>query len=87
MLLSLILPQTDEGWLDGFSRGLGALAEIHRVALIGGNLSGGPLSVTVTLMGESRADRRCGGTAHAPLTCCGSAELWETPRWRVAAAA
>lgn len=51
MLLSLILPQAQEAWLSEFCAGLAPLAERHAVALVGGNLSRGPLSITVELAG------------------------------------
>jgi thiamine-monophosphate kinase len=50
-LLSLTLPQVDEAWLGGFAAGFGALARAHGVALVGGNLCRGPLSITVQLGG------------------------------------
>jgi thiamine-monophosphate kinase len=50
-LLSLTLPLIDESWLSGFALGFGALARAHDVALVGGNLCRGPLSVTVQLTG------------------------------------
>ena len=63
-LLSLVLPTADEFWLEEFSAGFGALALAHNVALVGGNLTRGPLSITVQLMGlvaSGRALRRSGG--------------------------
>jgi len=51
MLLSLVLPQVQEDWLADFCAGLAPLAERHAVALVGGNLSRGPLSITVELAG------------------------------------
>ncbi|MGB8694777.1 MAG: AIR synthase related protein, partial [Steroidobacteraceae bacterium] len=44
-LLSLTLPSVDEAWLAGFAAGLGQLARLHEVALVGGNLSRGPLNL------------------------------------------
>lgn len=52
MLLSLILPQADESWLAEFVAGLARLAHSHDVALVGGNLSRGPLSITIMLAGH-----------------------------------
>ena len=49
--LALTLPKADELWLDGFSRGLFELANRHGVSLVGGNLSRGPLTLTLQLMG------------------------------------
>lgn len=50
-LLSLNLPGVDEQWLQQFAAGFGALAREEGVALVGGNLSRGPLSITVQLAG------------------------------------
>ena len=49
--LALTLPSADERWLEGFSRGLLELAERFGISLVGGNLSRGPLSLTLQLMG------------------------------------
>jgi thiamine-monophosphate kinase len=49
--LALTLPKPDELWLEGFSRGLFELAERFGVALVGGNLTRGPLNLTLQLMG------------------------------------
>jgi thiamine-monophosphate kinase len=51
-MLSLTLPQIDESWLGEFAAGFGVLARTWQVALVGGNLSRGPLSVTVQLTGQ-----------------------------------
>jgi thiamine-monophosphate kinase len=50
--LALTLPGADELWLDGFSRGLFELADRYGVSLVGGNLSRGPLTMTLQLMGK-----------------------------------
>ena len=50
-LLSLTLPSADEAWIDGFAAGFGALAERWDVDLVGGDLTRGPLSVTIALTG------------------------------------
>lgn len=49
--LSLSLPQADAGWLDAFLDGFLALAAQHRVALVGGDTTRGPLSIGVTALG------------------------------------
>jgi thiamine-monophosphate kinase len=49
--LALTLPKADELWLEGFSRGLFELADRYGVGLVGGNLSRGPLTLTLQLMG------------------------------------
>lgn len=51
-LLALSLPNSDEKWLSEFARGFFELANQYKVLLIGGDLTRGPLSVSVTLMGE-----------------------------------
>ncbi len=50
-LLSLTLPRIDEPWLAEFARAAGDLCRRHDVALVGGNTTRGPLSITVTLTG------------------------------------
>jgi thiamine-monophosphate kinase len=50
-LLALTLPELDESWLEGFSRGFFALAKHHRIALVGGNIARGPLNITITAQG------------------------------------
>lgn len=51
-LLSLSLPEADESWLKAFSEGFFALADQARVALVGGDMTRGPLSITVQATGE-----------------------------------
>ncbi|MGF6273618.1 thiamine-monophosphate kinase [Massilia sp. UYP11] len=51
--LSLALPRADEAWLDGFSRGLFALADAHGCELIGGDTTKGPLNICITVFGET----------------------------------
>jgi len=52
VLLSLSLPQADEAWLEKFSAGFFALADVHQVELVGGDTTRGPLNLCVTIMGE-----------------------------------
>jgi len=49
--LSLSLPQTDESWIEAFLDGFLGLADQHAIALVGGDTTRGPLSVSVTAMG------------------------------------
>ena len=63
-LLALTLPKLDEHWLEEFTAGLSTLARAHDVALVGGDTTSGPLSVTVQIMGhvaKSTALLRSGG--------------------------
>lgn len=50
--LALALPRAEEAFLDGFSRGLFALAEEHGIELVGGDTTQGPLNICITAMGE-----------------------------------
>jgi thiamine-monophosphate kinase len=49
--LALTLPSADEVWLDGFSRGLFEHAERYAISLVGGNLTRGPMNLTLQLLG------------------------------------
>lgn len=50
--LSLALPRVEEAFLDGFSRGLFALADAHAIELVGGDTTAGPLNISITVFGE-----------------------------------
>jgi thiamine-monophosphate kinase len=50
--LALALPRVDEAFLDGFSRGLHALAERFECDLVGGDTSAGPLAICISVFGE-----------------------------------
>lgn len=50
--LALALPAADSAWLDGFSRGLFALADLHGCELVGGDTTRGPLNICITIFGE-----------------------------------
>jgi thiamine-monophosphate kinase len=50
--LCLTLPAVDEAWLEGFSKGFYALADQYGVDLIGGDTTGGPLAISVQIIGE-----------------------------------
>ena len=65
-LLGITLPSADEHWLAGFAAGFDALARRHGVALVGGDTTRGPLTVTLTLAGSVPAQealRRDGARA------------------------
>lgn len=49
--LSLSLPVSDAAWIDGFLDGFLELAARHRVALVGGDTTRGPLSICVAAHG------------------------------------
>lgn len=50
--LSLALPAADAAWLEGFARGLYALADAHGCELVGGDTTRGPLAINVSIFGE-----------------------------------
>lgn len=71
--LALTLPSVDEPWLQSFTAGLAACAAEHRISLIGGDTTRGPLNIGVTVFGEvpqGRALRRSGARA-GDLLCVG----------------
>jgi thiamine-monophosphate kinase len=51
-LLAGALPDDDERWLTAFARGLFALADAHGVALVGGDTTRGPRTLSLTIAGE-----------------------------------
>ncbi len=57
--LALTLPRenANPNWLTQFSRGLASVASKHDCALIGGDTTAGPLTITLTLLGEVEANR------------------------------
>ncbi|MGB6307047.1 MAG: thiamine-phosphate kinase, partial [Steroidobacteraceae bacterium] len=91
--LALTVPSVDIAWLEGFSGGLLDLAEAQGVALVGGDTTRGPLTVSVQLLGHlprgtalRRSGARAGdvlavtgtlGDAGAGLKFCGSVPLPE----------
>lgn len=50
--LALTIPDADEAWLEGFSTGFFTIARSHGMSLIGGDLTRGPLSVTLHVIGD-----------------------------------
>ena len=53
--LSLSLPEVDESWLAGLSAGMLGCALSAGVALAGGDVSRGPLSLVLTVLGQAPA--------------------------------
>lgn len=65
-LLALSLPEPDAGFVAGFADGFAELAAVHRLALVGGDTTRGPLSITVSahgLVSAGQALRRDGARA------------------------
>jgi thiamine-monophosphate kinase len=50
-LLALTLPDADPIFVDGFAEGFSRLAQPHRLALVGGDTTRGPLSISVAVHG------------------------------------
>jgi thiamine-monophosphate kinase len=57
LLLALTVPEADRVWLEDFSRGLAEVSREIGVPLVGGDTTRGPLSLTVTVLGSTPADR------------------------------
>ena len=63
-LLALTLPAVDEAFLREFTAGFAQLAARHQLALVGGDTTAGPLTVSVQVLGfvpQGQALRRGGG--------------------------
>ncbi|WOT06125.1 thiamine-phosphate kinase [Shewanella youngdeokensis] len=52
MTLAITLPEVDEHWLAEYSAGLFEIAEYYGVALVGGDTTRGPRSISVTINGQ-----------------------------------
>jgi thiamine-monophosphate kinase len=50
--LAISLPEVDEAWLAAYADGLYRCADAHQIRLVGGDTTRGPLSLTLTVMGE-----------------------------------
>lgn len=51
-MLALALPAADESWIARFASGFGDLAREYEIALVGGDMTRGPLSATVQVAGH-----------------------------------
>ena len=56
VLLSISLPESNEAWIKEFASGFFDLANQHSVSLIGGDMSKGPLSITLQIQGLVTTD-------------------------------
>jgi thiamine-monophosphate kinase len=73
--LALTLPSVDADWLAGFAAGFLDLADTHGVALVGGDTTRGPLTVSVQILGHvphGAALRRSGAQAGDLLAVSGT---------------
>lgn len=50
--LALTMPKVDTAFLEDFSKGLLTLAQESNISLVGGDTTRGPLSITITVIGE-----------------------------------
>lgn len=55
--LALTLPESDEQWLEGFARGLAGDAATYACALVGGDTTRGPLTISIAMFGEVDAGK------------------------------
>jgi len=53
--LNLSMPSVEVKWIEGFCRGLYALADRYQVALVGGDTTRGPLTIGIQIMGFAPA--------------------------------
>ncbi len=73
--LALALPAADAGWLERFAQGLLALADAHRIELVGGDTTRGPLNLCITVFGSvpsTQALRRDGARADDEIWVSGT---------------
>jgi thiamine-monophosphate kinase len=73
--LALTMPNADSDWLERFAAGFLQLAGAHSVALVGGDTTRGPLTVSVQILGvvpHGSALRRGGGRAGDILAVSGT---------------
>lgn len=54
--LALTLPEIDEPWLELFSNGFFKAADYYGIELVGGDVTKGPLSITLTVQGQVPKD-------------------------------
>lgn len=80
--LGAALPQIDPAWVAGFAEGFYALAERTAVELLGGDTTRGPLTLSVTVMGEVPA-----GTAIRRDGARPGDDIWVSGQLGLAAAA
>jgi thiamine-monophosphate kinase len=50
-ILSLTLPRAERSFVDGFAEGFAQLARLYEVALVGGDVTQGPLTISVAVHG------------------------------------
>jgi thiamine-monophosphate kinase len=69
--LAITVPRADESWLAGFADGFGAIAREYGIALVGGDVTRGPLTISVQVAGHVRSGQALmRGGAHAGDAVC-----------------
>lgn len=56
-MLALTMPRSDYRFVENFAEGFAQLAGQYKLALVGGDITQGPLSITITALGFVPADR------------------------------
>lgn len=51
VVVALTLPEIDQQWLAGFSKGLNKALQQYQIDLVGGDITRGPLTITITIHG------------------------------------
>jgi thiamine-monophosphate kinase len=51
-MLAIALPAADDTWLTAFARGFFRIADQHGIELVGGDTTRGPLTISITVIGE-----------------------------------
>ncbi len=77
-VLALALPEADETWLSAFAQGFYRVAARHGIELVGGDTTRGPLTITITVLGEvaqEAALRRDGARAGDDIWVSGATGL------------
>lgn len=71
--LAITLPEAEPAWLDGFARGLSRMARQCGIALVGGDTTRGPLSLTLSVFGQVPAGQALtrSGARPGDLLCVG----------------
>jgi thiamine-monophosphate kinase len=71
--LALTLPSATADWLEAYARGLSLMAQSCSVALVGGDTTRGPLSLTMTVFGRVPAGKALtrSGAQPGDLLCVG----------------
>jgi thiamine-monophosphate kinase len=65
-VLALVLPEVNNTWLEAFAKGLFEVANTHGCELIGGDTTRGPLTITITVLGDVPKQSAEGSTHSIP---------------------